>query len=189
MKKKSEFYELDKIICELNVVVNLYEELYGDKENVKFLNRTSPHPFSVFQKSMFFEIICRLSALFDPPGNKAKNLTLEYLLEKYRDKINKEIYFEAESIKYDFSKTNIKSYRNKVYAHYDLNKYFGKKQIATNISYKAVNDILENLSTLIKKIGLHVGGIDKGQILVRETKLPENSNGLTLLNKLKSAEP
>ena len=185
MKKKNEFYELDKIICELNVVVNLYEELYGNKENVQFLNRTSPHTFSVFQKSMFFEIICRLSALFDPPGNKDKNLTLEYLLEKYKNKINKEIYLEAESIKYDFSKTHIKAYRNKVYAHYDLKKYLGKKQIATNISYKAVNDILKNLSTLIVKIGLHVGVIDKEQILVRNKKLPEHSNGLTLLNKLK----
>jgi len=136
---------------------------------------------------MFFEIICRLSALFDPPGKRDKNLTLEYLLEKYSGKINKEIYLEAESIKYDFSKTNIKAYRNKVYAHYDLNKYLGKKQIATNISYQAVNDILKKLSSLVVKMGLYVGKIDKEQILVRDTKLPKHSNGLTLLNKLKGA--
>lgn len=187
MKKKNEFYELDKIICELNVVVNLYEELFGNKENVQFLNHSSPYTFSVFQKSMFFEIICRLSAFFDPPGNKDKNLTLEYLLEKYKDKISKEIYLEVKSIKYDFSKTNIKLYRNKVYAHFDLKKHLGTKQIATNISYEIVNDILKNLSSLVVKIGLHVGAIDREQILVRPKKLPKHLNGLTLLNKLKGA--
>jgi len=187
MKKKNEFYELDKIICELNVVVNLYEELYGDKENVQFLNQTSPHTFAIFQKSMFFEIICRLSAIFDSAGNKEKNLTLEYLLEKYEGKINKEIYLEAESIKYDFSKTKIKSYRNKVYAHFDLKKYLGTRQIATNISYETINNILKNLSSLVVKMGLHVGAIDKEQILVRNKKLPEHSNGFALLSKMKGA--
>jgi hypothetical protein len=64
--------------------------------------------------------------------------------------------------------------------HFDLKKHLGTKQIATNISYEIVNNILKNLSSLVVKIGLHVGAIDREQIL--GSSLFRVGNGMTMVH-------
>jgi len=125
----NEFYLIEEIISNLKLELSLYENLYGNSNSVSQLNKSSyADAFSIFQKSMFFEIICRISALFDPAKMKSdKNLTFDYLVELCGNKISTELVLELEAVKCDFKQTGIKNVRNKAYAHYDLKRYLGKK--------------------------------------------------------------
>ena len=179
----NEFYIIEKIISELKREVNLYEDLFGSSESVAILNNSFPDAFSIFQKAMHFEIVCRLSALFDPAKTGPnKNLTLDHLIVICGDKITTSLVDEVESVKNDFKKTGIKDVRNKEYAHYDLKKYLGTKLFTTNISYEIVSNLLDNIFYIVRKLGLHSGKVLTDQTTLRSTKLPKGKDGASLLS-------
>jgi len=184
----NEFYIIEKIISELKKEVNLYEDLFGNSESVAILNNSFSDAFSIFQKAMFFEIVCRISALFDPVKTRSdKNLTLAYLVEICGDKITTSLAHEVDSVKYDFQQTGIKEVRNKAYAHYDLKKYLGTKQLTTNISYEIISNLLDNIFSVVRKLGLHTGMVLADQTIVRSTKLPKDKDGASLLSRLSNS--
>jgi len=184
----NEFYLAEKMISELKTEVGLYQELFGSKDSVKVLNNSYPEVFGIIQRAMHFEIVCRISALFDPASTKSdKNLTLDYLLEVCGNKASKDLFLEAESVKYDSKRTGIKGLRNKAYAHNDLKKCFGKGVFATNISYKILIQLLDDLFRVVRSLGVASGKMLHDQIIVRDTKLPEKRNGAKLVSKLSNA--
>ena len=184
----NEFYIVEKIICELMKEVSLYEELYGNEESVEKLNSSFPQAFSIFQQAMFFEIVCRISALFDPAQMRSsKNLTISHLVDLCADNITKELVLEVEAIKYDFKVTGIKDLRNKVYAHNDLKKYLGKKELSTNISYESVMDLLDGMFKVVRSMGIESKMVDPAQTIARDTKIPKFKSGVTLVNELERA--
>jgi hypothetical protein len=184
----NEFYLIEKIISGLKKETILYQDLFGSKDSVTALKNSYPEAFAIFQQAMFFEIICRISALFDPTSTRSdKNLTLDHLLELCGDKVGKDLLLEVESVKYDFKKTGIKDVRNKSYAHNDLKKYLGKKLITTNISYEVITKLLDDLFSVVRSLGIKSGMVKSNQIIVRDKKLPRHRNGLSLVSKLSGA--
>lgn len=187
-KSMNEFYLIEKIISEIKTEVNLYQELFGDDQNVKALNKSYPEAFGVFQRAMFFEIICRISAIFDPAQMRSdKNLTLEHLVDLCGDETDKELYLKVESLKFDFKKTGIKEIRNKVYAHNDLKHYLNKRKFTTNISYELITELLDNMLSVVRSLGIQSGMVKPDQIIARDTKLPKGKNGQALVSKLSNA--
>lgn len=181
----NEFFQMDKLIEELKKEVALYQELFGEKEPVSKLNQSFGEAFAIFQRSMFFEIVCRISAMFDPAQTgKEKNLTLDQLMEICGDKVTKDVHLSAEALKFDFSKTGIKAARNKIYAHYDLKILTGKKKLASNITYEVVWKLLEDLSALVRCLGELCGKMPTTQIRHRTIKLPNKRNGSALVDRL-----
>ncbi len=187
-KSMNEFYLIEKIISEVKTEVNLYQELFGNDHNVKSLNKSYPEAFGIFQRAMYFEIVCRISAIFDPAQMRSdKNLTLEHLVNLCGDKTEKELYLKVESLKFDFRTTGIKDIRNKVYAHNDLKHYLGKNKFATNISYDSIIQLLDNMFSVVRSLGIQSGMVKSDQIIVRNTQLPEGQNGQALVSKLSTA--
>lgn len=181
----NEFFQMDRLINELKKKITLYQELFGDKSTVEQLNQSFGEAFSIFQRSMFFEILCRISAMFDPAQTgKDKNLTLDQLLIACGDEVSKDLHLSAESLKYDFSKTGIKAARNKIYAHYDLKIYMGKKKLAPNISYEVLWQLLEDLSALVRCLGEVTGKMPTSQVRHRPIKLPIKRNGAALVSRI-----
>ncbi|WP_375176789.1 AbiU2 domain-containing protein [Marinobacter mobilis] len=181
----NEFFQMDRLIDELKKEITLYQELFGEKSSVEQLNKSFGEAFSVFQRSMFFEIVCRISAMFDPAQTgKEKNLTLDHLMSVCGGKITKDLYLEAEGLKWDFAQTGIKAARNKLYAHYDLKIYTGKKKLASNISYEVIWKLLEDLSTLVRSLGEMSGQMPISQVRHRKTKLPKKRNGSALVARI-----
>ena len=182
----NEFYLIEKIISDLKLELSLYEEMYGDSDSVSLLNKSSyADAFSIFQKAMFYEIICRISALFDSARlRRDKNLTFEHLVELCGNKISKDLVLELEGVKYDFKQTGIKNIRNKAYAHYDLKRYLGKKELATNLSYEIVLQLLNNMFSVVRKMGLQSGMVVPDQTILRVTRLKKGGNGISLVSKI-----
>ncbi|EID0034495.1 hypothetical protein LA064_004668 [Vibrio alginolyticus] len=105
----NEFYRLEKMIAEIMTKVELYQELFGSEESVKALNYSFPECFSKIQESLFFEIVCRTSALFDPATTRSdKNLTLEYLVTISGESYSKDLQQTLEHIKDEFKTTGLK---------------------------------------------------------------------------------
>lgn len=181
----NEFFLIDRLVDELKKEITLYQELFGEKSSVELLNKSFGEAFSIFQRSMFFEIVCRISAMFDPAQTgKEKNLTLDHLMRVCGDGITKELYLEAEALKWEFAQTGIKAARNKLYAHYDLKIYTGKKKLASNISYELIWSLLEDLSALVRSLGELSGQMPTSQIRHQKTQLSEKRNGNALIAKL-----
>lgn len=182
------FYKFEILINDLQKEVSLYQELFGNSETVGFLNKTCPNAFAIFQKSMFFEIICRLSAIFDPSKTgRDSNLTLDYLMECVEGKVSKDTFLEVESVKYDFKKTGVKKFRNKVYGHFDLKFYLGKGNLETDITYEGISELLKSLAHVVRKLGIESGKIDPEQQIYRNTTVHEGSNGKALLKILRGS--
>ncbi|MBQ0761402.1 hypothetical protein [Marinobacter psychrophilus] len=181
----NEFFQMDRLIDELKKEITLYQELFGEKSSVEQLNKSFGEAFSILQRSMFFEIVCRISAMFDPAKTgKDKNLTLDQLISVSGDKFTKDLNLSAESLKYNFSQTGIKAARNKVYAHYDLKIYTGKKKLAPNISYEILWKLLEDLSALVRSLGDVTGKMPYSQVRHRNIKLPKMRNGAALVSRI-----
>lgn len=181
----NEFFQMDRLIDELKKEVTLYQELFGEKEAVSKLNHSFGEAFAIFQRSMFFEIVCRISAMFDPAQTgKDKNLTLDQLIAICGDKMTKDVHLAVETLKFEFSKTGIKPARNKIYAHYDLKIHTGKKKLASNITYEVVWKLLEDLSALVRRLGDLCGKMPISQVRHRRLKLPKKRNGSSLVNRV-----
>ncbi len=184
----NEFYLIETIISNLKKQVNLYQSLYGEAESVDKLNSSAyADIFSTFQLAMFYEIVCRISALFDPSKMRYdKNLTLDHLVELCNKEITKDLVLEVESVKYDFKQTGIKAVRNKAYAHYDLKRYLGKKELATNISYDILSKLLNDLFIIVRKLGLQSGMVHPDQTISRDTNFKKGKDGESLISKVTS---
>ncbi|CAA0103565.1 Uncharacterised protein [Zhongshania aliphaticivorans] len=180
-----EFNRFGIIVNELQKEVELYEELYGNSDAVSILNQSAMQVFSIIQRAMFFEIVTRLASLFDPAKTgKDSNLSFKYLLESVEGKLEpKTERLIAQTFEL-YDTTGIKNYRSKALAHLDLKHYLGKKNLATNISYESVSNILSNLEILIRSIPVEVGLLAKDHAIYRDSRLPEKSGGLALLAKL-----
>ncbi|WOI39203.1 hypothetical protein R1T43_09315 [Alteromonas sp. CI.11.F.A3] len=184
----NEFYLIEKRISEIQTKIELYEELYGTEESVASLNKTFPECFAKLQEALFFEIICRISALFDPASSgNDKNLTLDYLVSISDKADSKEIHSVLESLKSDFKETGLKKIRNKLYAHNDLSAYMRKKKFATNITYKSLTSLLVKCFSFVRDLGIESGKVKPDQLIYRSTKLPKNRNGKALIDRLNNA--
>ncbi|UQG54992.1 MULTISPECIES: hypothetical protein [unclassified Marinobacter] len=184
----NEFFQMDRLIDELKKEITLYQELFGEKSSVDQLNKSFGEAFSIFQRSMFFEIVCRISGMFDPAQmGKDKNLTLDQLISVSGDKVTKDIQLSAEGLKYDFAQTGIKAARNMIYAHYDLNIYTGQKKLAPNISYEVSWKLLEDLSALVRSLGDVTGTMPHSLVRDLKIKLPKMRNGAALVGRISNA--
>ncbi|MCD4676568.1 MAG: hypothetical protein K8S18_11330 [Desulfobacula sp.] len=142
-----ELHKIGSIIDQLRRSVVLFEELFGNKDSVKELNRVSAQSFGLFKSALWYQIIMRIASLLDPAKTgKAENLTFKRLairmdecvqseMESYilyhgvdlcKDKLASKIKLlenlkdeiaELESL---YKKTKIKNYRNKLGAHFDV---------------------------------------------------------------------
>ncbi len=183
----NEFYLLEKMIVEIQSKVELYQELYGSSQSVDVLNHSFPECFSKIQEALFFEIICRTSALFDPAvSGKNKNLTLDYLVLLSEDSCTKERRLELESIKFDFQGTGLKNIRNKLYAHNDHKTYMGKRTFTNEITYECMNSLLCRSFSFVRNLGVETNKIAKDQVIVRTKNLPKGRNGKVLVSRLKN---
>ncbi|HCG5537600.1 TPA: hypothetical protein NJ114_004483 [Vibrio parahaemolyticus] len=183
----NEFYRLEKMIAEIMTKVELYQELFGSEESVKALNYSFPECFSKIQESLFFEIVCRTSALFDPATTRSdKNLTLEYLVTISGESYSKDLQQTLEHIKDEFKTTGLKKIRNKLYAHSDLKSYMGKKTFVNEVSYEGMLTLLSRYFSFVRVLGVDAGKINKDQIIVRSTKVPSSRNGKVLVSRLKN---
>ncbi|KPH25297.1 hypothetical protein [Vibrio coralliilyticus] len=181
----NEFYRLEKMIAEIQTKVELYQELFGSEESVKALNHSFPECFSNIQESLFFEIVCRTSALFDPAATRSdNNLTLDYLVTLSGGSYSKDLHLTLESIKLDFKTTGLKKIRNKLYAHNDLKSYMGKRTFVNEISYEGMLTLLSRCFSFVRTLGVEADKIDKDQIIVRSTTLPSSRNGKILVSRL-----
>ncbi|WP_153914851.1 hypothetical protein [Shewanella sp. TC10] len=184
----NEFYLIEKRISEIQSKIELYQELYGSEDSVASLNKNFPECFAKFQESLFFEIICRISALFDPASSRSdKNLTLDHLVTISDEAYSKEMHLVLESLKFDFKETGLKNIRNKLYAHNDLSAYMRKKKFATNITYKSLTSLLVNCFSFVRDLGIESGKVKQDQLIYRSTKLPKNRNGKALIDRLNNA--
>ena len=180
----NEFYLIEKRISEIQTKI----ELYGSEKSVASLNKSFPECFAKFQEALFFEIICRISALFDPASSrKDKNLTLDYLVSVSDKADSNEIHSALESLKSDFKETRLKNIRNKLYAHNDLSAYMSKKKFATDITYKSLTSLLVNCFSFVRDLGIESEKVKADQLIYRSTKLPKNRNGKALSDKLSNA--
>ena len=178
----NEFYRAEKLISELQKEVGLYQELYGSDNSREALKNSFEEPFAIFQRAMFFEIVCRISALFDPETTrKDKNLTLDHLASLCSDSLSKDLYLKVESVKYDFQKMGIKKLRNKMFAHNDVKAHMGKLRFTTDISYESVTTLLSALFSVVRLLGIESKMVDPDQIIVRDIKLPKGRDGASLV--------
>lgn len=183
-----EFNRFGIIVSNLQKEVELYEELYGNSDAVSILEQSAIHVFSIIQRAMFFEIIARLAALFDPAKTgKDSNLSFSHLLGRVEGKLEpktEELIAQTFAL---YEATGIKRFRSKALAHLDLKQYLGKRVLATDISYESVSGILSNLEILIRTIPVEAGILAKGHAIYRDSKLPDSSGGIALLAKLQAA--
>lgn len=184
----NEFYLIEKRVSETRVKVELYQELYGNKNSINVLNSTFPECFAVMQESLLFEIVCRICALFDPAKTGgSKNMTLDHLVLTSGESYTKDAHIELEEIKFDFSGSGLKKLRNKLYAHNDLNVYLKKTKFTTSFDYEFLIDLLRRIFIFVRNLGLNSGKIKKNQTILRETRLPEKRNGHSLIKALSDA--
>jgi hypothetical protein len=183
-----EFNRFGIIVSELQKEVELYEELYGNSDAVSILNQSAMQVFSIIQRAMFFEIVTRLAALFDPSKMKVDaNLSFDHLLERVKGKLEPDTEKLVAQTRVLYDATGIKKFRSKALAHLDLKHYLGNRVLATDISYESVFSILSNLETLIRKMPVEAGILAKGNEIYRDSKLPERSGGKALLARLQAA--
>ncbi len=184
----NEFYLIEKRVSEVLRKVEFYQELYGSKDSTSVLNSTLPECFSLMQESMFFEIVCRICAVFDrAETGGSKNLTIDHLIQESGSAYTKAIHLELEDIKLDFKNSGLKKIRNKLYAHNDLNVYLKKTKFTTSVSYDFLKSLLIRVFNIVRKLGLDSGRVLRNQTILRETKLPNRRNGNTLIEILKNA--
>lgn len=183
-----EFNRFGEIVSDLQKEVELYEELYGNSDAVSILNQSATHVFSIIQRAMFFEIVTRLAALFDPAETgKDSNLSFKHLLKRTEGKLGPEMEELIDQTFKLYDTTGIKKFRSKALAHLDLKQYLGKNVLATDISYENVSRLLANLATLIRSMPIEAGILADGHAIYRDSKLPERSGGKALLAKLQAA--
>lgn len=184
----NEFYLLEKRVSEIQGKVELYQELYGSEDSVKTLNENFSECFSNIQESLFFEIVCRITALFDPAASRGdKNLTLDHLVSVSGDSYSKDMHLILESLKFDFGCMGLKKIRNKLYAHNDLSTYIRKKKFATNITYASLTTLLKGSFSFVRDLGIESGSVKPDQLVYRSTNLPTSRNGKALVQRLKNA--
>lgn len=184
----NEFYLIEERVAEVLRKIELYQELYGSKDSTSVLNSTFPECFSLIQESMFFEIVCRICAVFDPAETGgSKNLTIAHLVQESGSAYTDNIHLELESIRLDFKNSGLRKVRNKIYAHNDLNVYLKRTKFTTSVSYEFLKSLLLRVFKVVRKLGLASGRILRNQTIIRETKLPNRRNGTTLIDTLKNA--
>ncbi len=208
-----ELHKIGFLVDQLRQTVVLFEELYGSKETVATLNRTSVQSFSLIRSALLYEIIMRISSLLDPAETMGSdNLTFDRLLVRMDESVQSELRnfflcnkdestkdeltskisllesFKCEIIELHalYKQTNLKKYRNKLGAHLDVDFVLGKKQLDVKIDFQSLSEILNKMIAIIAKAGSLYNGQDKDQFLHRKTKMPDTAGGKLLIQKLKS---
>lgn len=99
--------------------------------------------------------------LFDPEGDKNKNLSFLYLISLTRDDLQPELKADFEELKTIFKSSNLKSYQNKLLAHNDLKAIQCIKAEKPEVTSETLESMLEKSWSLFGKIEFYLGITDR----------------------------
>ncbi len=148
--KKDELDVINNYFANLCLDLTLYSELFTEARSINVLNEFSPLVFSRIEKAYIEKLCLSLTCLLDPEQTgKNENLSLERVItqcecpelnEKY-----KELFERYES-------TGIKSWRNKLLTHNDLDTLMGKKPLELKFDHDDIEYILKLIQEIFNDI-------------------------------------
>ncbi|WP_300243263.1 hypothetical protein [Pseudomonas sp.] len=172
-------------ISDIQREVQLYEQLYCSESSRAVLNKNLQTPFKIIQTSMFISVLTRVTAIFDSKAlGSFSNLSLDFLEHKYREFSSKDLLDEFKELKERFDALNIKSFRNKLIAHIDLDTVLGGASVSHNIKDGDIMRLLQD----VHKFCIHLceglpGGMEK-VIRIEPWTLKKGDDGYELLRRL-----
>ena len=135
--------------------IDLYDELFMKTETVKLLNDSAPYAFELIRESLAADIMMSIFRLLDPErscGNENASITLlqkkvsSYSVVGVNDKVNRLMDL----------KDQVKSYRNKILAHNDLELVVSPATSSNpSFPWTALKEIVELLCDLLNIIFIH----------------------------------
>jgi len=147
-----ELERLRRVVIDLNVQWQMFEELFLDSTNYAVFNRTGALFWDHFRAYLLDALFASISRFFDPVGNKHQmNLSLAAVLE----------FPEIVTIKVDLERRltamipvwekGVKIWRHKKLSHSDLSTALGKSSLP-EVPFSEVKKLVDDISGFVREI-------------------------------------
>jgi hypothetical protein len=151
--EESELKCFEDYFVSLCTDLTIYNQLFGSDDSVAVLNEFNNFIFHRIQLNFIEKICLKIACLMDPAASgrncSNKNLSLKRFVEIANcPELNK----AYEKLYESYEKTGIKTWRNKILAHTDLNTAMGKFTFNLNFEADDLNQIIREIQDIIDLI-------------------------------------
>lgn len=162
--------------------IELYARLFASPESEIFI-RLYPETFKILQYSLLKNIVLNVCSFFDPAGDRRgnKNLSVAYIQKKYVDAISENGSDAARQALVLFEELQIDGYRNKYFAHADVDTLTAEEMLQHQLSTESLLRLCIHLMTLGLDIDDESCGINADQLFT-ESRMASADNGTALLS-------
>ena len=173
-------------LSDISLNFTVYSELFDSSDSVNTLNNFHSFVFGNYQKCLVDVLYLEIAKLFDPKGNKDKNLSFLYLISLTNSDSKPELEADFEELKILFTSSNLKAYRNKLLAHNDLKAIQGIRAVKPEVTTETLEELLKRAWTLFGKIEFTLGITEKAYQTSPYIQLPTGTGIDEFITKLKN---
>ncbi len=173
-----------KKLSDISLNFTVYRELFDSMGSVNTLNNFHSFIFGNYQRCLVDSIYLEVVKLFDPEGDKNKNLSFPYLISLIKGDSRSELEADFEKLKNIFKDSNLKNYRNKLLAHNDLNAIQSIKALKLELTSETLENMLEKSWALFGKIEFYLGITDRAYQTSAYIRLPTGAGIDEFIEKL-----
>lgn len=148
-------------LSDISLNFTVYSELFDNTHFLNTLNNFHSFVFGNYQKCLVDALYLEIAKLFDPEGNKDKNLSFLYLISLTNGNNHAELKKDFEELCKLFISSNLKVYRNKLLAHNDLKAIQGARVAKPEVTTETLKVLLEGCWSLFGKIEYALGITDR----------------------------
>ena len=171
-------------LSDISLNFTVYSELFDNTHSVSTLNNFHSFVFGNYQKCLVDALYLEIAKLFDPKGNKDKNLSFLYIISLTNDNNQAELKENFEELCTLFKSSNLKTYRNKLLAHNDLKAIQGVKAAKPEVTTETLEILLEQCWSLFGKIEYALGITDRAYQASPHIQLPTGTGIDEFITKL-----
>ncbi|MCJ2370197.1 hypothetical protein [Pseudomonas sp. RGM 3321] len=167
--------------------IELYARLFASPQSDVFI-KIYPETFKILQYSLLKNIVLNVCSFFDPAGDRRgnKNLSVAYLQKTYADAISENGSGAARQAILLFDELQIDGYRNKYFAHADVDTLTAEEMLQHQLSTESLLRLCIYLITLGLDIDDESLGITADE-LFKESRMTPDDNGTGLLSLMSQA--
>ncbi|MFB2718439.1 AbiU2 domain-containing protein [Shewanella xiamenensis] len=171
-------------LSDISLNFTVYSELFDNTHSIETLNNFHSFIFGNYQKCLVDALYLEVAKLFDPKGDKDKNLSFSYLISLTNDNNHAELNKDFEELCTLFESSNLKKYRNKLLAHNDLKAIQGIKAAKPEVTTETLEVLLKRCWSLFGKIEYALGITDRAYQTSPHILLPTGTGIDEFITKL-----
>lgn len=180
--------KFEDLLFDLSSDLTIYRQLFSNEETIATLNGFNSLIFGNYQKCLVNSIFSKIARLLDPPAtgsSKNSNLSLQFLIERLSIAENSEVMDEFGEIKFIFSSSGLKNYRNKILSHNDAKTAIRGESLSINIDASELEGLVERIGNLYFTVKYAAGLDQVNRSLDPLITLPFDKDGASFISKLK----